>query len=110
MLLQSQQRELRTPILRPEATEGRPDSELRILDLLPALPKAWPTGSVKGLRARGSFEVDMDWADGKLTAATLHSLLGNPCKVRYGEKIVELNLKTGGTVHLDGSLQSKPKP
>ncbi len=80
------------------------------IEFLPALPKAWPTGSVKGLRARGGFEVDMDWADGKLTAATLHSLLGNPCKVRCGEKTVELNLKTGGTVHLDGSLQSNPKP
>ena len=110
MLLQSQQRELRTPILRPEATEGRPDSELRILDLLPALPKAWPNGSVKGLRARGGFEVDMAWTDGNLTSATLHSLLGNPCRVRYGEKTVELNIKSGGTVHLDGNLQSNHKP
>jgi alpha-L-fucosidase 2 len=110
MLLQSQQRELRTPILRPEATEGRPNSELRILELLPALPKAWPNGSVKGLRARSGFEVDMDWTDGKLISATLHSLLGNPCKVRYGEKTVELNIKSGGTVHLDGSLQSNPTP
>jgi len=110
MLLQSQQRELRTPILRPEATEGRPNPELRILELLPALPKAWPNGSVKGLRARSGFEVDMDWTDGKLISATLHSLLGNPCKVRYGEKTVELNIKSGGTVHLDGSLQSNPTP
>ncbi|MGD0207217.1 MAG: glycoside hydrolase family 95 protein [Verrucomicrobiota bacterium] len=110
MLLQSQQRELRTPILRPEATEGRPNPELRILELLPALPKAWPDGSVKGLRARSGFEVDMDWTDGKLISATLHSLLGNPCKVRYGEKTVELNIKSGGTVHLDGSLQSNPTP
>ena len=110
MLLQSQQRELRTPILRPEAAEGRPNSELRILELLPALPKAWPNGSVKGLRARSGFEVDMDWTDGKLISATLHSLLGNPCKVRYGEKTVELNIKSGGTVHLNGSLQSNPTP
>jgi alpha-L-fucosidase 2 len=110
MLLQSQQREPRTPILRQEATEGRPNSELRILELLPALPKAWPSGSVKGLRARSGFEVDMDWTDGKLISATLHSLLGNPCKVRYGEKTVELNIKSGGTVHLDGSLQSNPTP
>src|SRR5208282_689170 len=110
MLLQSQQRELRTPLLHPEAAEGRPNSELRILELLPALPKAWPNGSVKGLRARSGFEVDMDWTDGKLISATLHSLLGNPCKVRYGEKTVELHIKSGGTVHLDGSLQSNPTP
>jgi alpha-L-fucosidase 2 len=107
MLLQSQQRELRTPPVLRSATEGG-NSELRILELLPALPKAWPNGSVKGLRARGGFEVDMDWTDGKLISATLHSLLGNPCKVRYGEKTVELNIKSGGTVHLDGSLPSNP--
>ena len=68
------------------------------IHLLPALPKAWPTGRVTGLRARGNIEVDIQWQDGKLIQATLHPQLDDRCQVRYGNKVVELKLKAGRTV------------
>lgn len=52
------------------------------LDLLPALPAAWRSGWIKGLRARGGFVVGMKWEDGKLTSAEVFSTCGGICKVR----------------------------
>ena len=64
------------------------------IDLLPALPSAWPTGSFRGLRARGAFEVDCDWKDGRPVRVTVRSLKGLKPQVRFGGRPVESGLLT----------------
>ena len=59
---------------------GAPDS--RIIELLPALPKAWPTGCVKGIKARGNITLDMAWKDGKLTEVSILSPADRDVTVR----------------------------
>jgi len=70
-------------------------SELGEITLLPALPAAWPEGSVRGLRARGGFEVDLAWRDGRLTEGNIRSLCGARTVVRYGSKSTTLSLGPG---------------
>jgi alpha-L-fucosidase 2 len=84
-----------TPVQRGEAG---------YLHLLPALPSAWKSGSIKGLRARGGYTVDLEWSAGKLTSARIHSLHGNPVKIRYAGKEIALNSTKGATVKLNGQL------
>jgi alpha-L-fucosidase 2 len=99
MLLQSHLTEMRS------AERGtRNEPETRILDLLPALPRAWPDGSVKGLRARGGFEVDLEWKEGALTKVVVHSQLGKVCKVRYQGREQVLKTMKGMDYPLNGSL------
>ena len=74
------------------------------IELLPALPTAWPDGSVTGLCARGQFVVDIRWKDGKLTSATIKSTGGESCRVRYGDKVIELKVPKDGAVTLDATL------
>jgi len=57
-------------------------SHLGVLHLLPALPKAWPSGSISGLRARGGFEVNLQWEQGRLSGADIVSMNGGLCAVK----------------------------
>jgi len=79
------------------------------LHLLPALPAAWPSGSVRGLRARGGFEVEMTWHEGRLTRAAVLSHVGGPCAVRLGERVVTLETRAGRTYAVDGALRRGPE-
>ncbi len=75
------------------------------LHLLPALPKAWPVGYVKGLRARGGFEVDIYWEKGKLIKAVIKSFNGNTCKIRYGQKQLDFETTAGKSYSIDDNLK-----
>jgi alpha-L-fucosidase 2 len=73
------------------------------ISLLPALPPTWKDGSVSGLKARGGFEVSIEWKDGKLTKSMIKSLLGNPCVVRVNGKTTNYTPAKGETIVIQGS-------
>jgi len=77
------------------------------IELLPALPSTWPTGSVTGLRARGGFEVDIAWKKGRLTGAVIRSKSGQACRLVYGSKFWESKTQAGTTYRLDKKLGLK---
>ncbi|MEY7851030.1 glycoside hydrolase N-terminal domain-containing protein [Natrarchaeobius sp. A-rgal3] len=72
------------------------------LRLLPALPDAWETGRVEGLRARGGFEVDLAWSDGTLEAATVYATRNEPVRIRtFDARIGGVETSTGTDVALE---------
>jgi alpha-L-fucosidase 2 len=76
-------------------------SHLGELHLLPALPSAWKEGEIKGLRARGGFEVSLKWKNGKLLAAAIKSQTGGICKVRYKDTEIDVTIKPGTVKELN---------
>jgi len=61
-----------------------------------------PCGSVKGLRARGGFELDVQWKGSKLANVTVRSLAGGSCRLRYGAVMRDLSLAKGQSAQWDG--------
>ena len=74
------------------------------ISLLPALPAGWEDGSASGLRARGGYDVSLQWKGGKLQTADIHSLKGGAIKVRSGQKTATITIKPGEAVHLNADM------
>jgi alpha-L-fucosidase 2 len=85
-------------------------SHLDELHLLPALPSAWAKGQVKGLRAQGGFEVDIEWSRGQLVQANVRSRLGNAAKIRIGnsDEVSVVPTMKGETYNIRPSEQNRP--
>ena len=76
---------------------------------VPALPSVWPEGSVKSLRARGGFEVAIQWKAGLLAEAVISSMIGGSTKVSYNGSPTEITLAPGGSKTLTPSDFQSPK-
>ncbi|MGM0573869.1 MAG: glycoside hydrolase family 95 protein, partial [Bacteroidota bacterium] len=78
-------------------------SQAGIIELLPALPSDWETGSVKGLRARGGFEVNIEWSEGTLVNAEISGKAGEKGTVKYAEEITEFEIPESGLFKLESN-------
>ncbi|HEY3416213.1 MAG TPA: glycoside hydrolase family 95 protein [Armatimonadota bacterium] len=74
------------------------------IELLPALPAAWPQGEARNLRARGGFALDFAWKNGALTALTVRSLIGGRCTLRYRNHQQTFDLGANAVLSLDATL------
>lgn len=75
-----------------------------VLHLLPALPRTWPAGSVRGLRARGGITVSIRWHNGVLTSATLTADRTTDATVGYGSEMAKVHLPTGKRVRIESAI------
>ena len=80
-------------------------SQLNEIDILPALPDALPSGNITGVCARGGFELTFSWAGGKLQKLDVLSKAGQKCKLKYGEKVIEMDTEKGKIYSFDGQLR-----
>jgi alpha-L-fucosidase 2 len=65
------------------------------IDLLPSLPQQWSNGKISGLRARGGFEIDMEWKESEITKLVVKSLAGNDLKIHFNDKEIEMKTVKG---------------
>jgi alpha-L-fucosidase 2 len=75
------------------------------IDLLPALPTSWPSGSVSGLRARGGFVVDLAWERGRLTRVRIVSTSGRECALRYRQSRATFPTRAGAAYVRNAQLK-----
>lgn len=80
-------------------------SQTGVIHLLPALPSNWKNGAIQGIKARGGFEVDMAWKEGRLMKVRIKSLKGQPMTVQYGEHTIKMPTKTGKSYTFNGELK-----
>lgn len=74
------------------------------IELLPALPAAWPAGAVSGVLARGGFTLSIRWQDGRLAGGTIASPKGGACRLSYDDREVSVILNAGEVRQFDGAL------
>jgi len=79
-------------------------SHLDGIDILPALPDGIPEGHVKGIRARGGFDLEFEWSGGKLKKLKVTSFSGSPLLIRYADKEFRSETSVGQVLTFDGNL------
>ena len=79
-------------------TEMLLQSHAGYIELLPALPAAWPKGHINGIRARGGFELDLAWEQDALKTAEIRSIGGESCRVQYNRKTIDIRTDPGESV------------
>ena len=80
-------------------------SHLNAIDILPALPDAIPNGHIRGVRARGGFDLDFEWENGQLVRLKVLSTAGYPLTIRYGDKNYTVATKKGEVLQFNHDLK-----
>ncbi len=79
-------------------------SHTKFIEILPALPSAWKTGHISGLKARGNYIFDISWENGKLKQLKIKSLSGGTCIIGYNNLIKDITIPAGQTFTFGGNL------